>query len=425
MTGKKLASLMLLLLFCVVSTPAMRAQPAGASQKKDHSVAQQQEKDEPPRDGEEWFARAYKFHNSDRHPEAIEAFKHAIALGFRKATAMYNIACGYALINDKDNALVWLQRAVTEGFDQWDNFASDSDLDPLRTDPRFKKLRAGLPSGDLYVRDERGYGKRERLSQANYGYARLEREASQNGEEWAKVGARLVMLRDFERAQIALHKAVSSLGDEASNTMYNLACLYSLKGDRENGISWLEKSVFGGFDSPEKLQYDPDLSNIRSHSRFAQIQNLSNTLSLSQFRDNSENFNHKESSEYSKERWAPAIRLYESFVKSEPNVGRAWFNLGYSLHYSSEHARAVEAFKQAFTLGYHKPTSAYDIACAYSMLNQRDQAFEWLDRATKSGFNTVGDISWDHDLVNVRSDPRFRQFLEAARANAKLRHKME
>jgi len=424
MTGRKLTGFAFVLLFCVVSTPTMRAQATDPLPKGAGSVTQQRAKEEPPRDGEEWFARAYKLHNSDRHLEAIEAFKRAIELGYRKATAMYNIACGYALINDKDNALVWLQRAIDAGFDQWDNIASDSDLDPIRTDPRFKKLRAGLPAGDLYVRDEQGYGKRDRLSQANYDYERLEREGSQNGEEWARVGARMLMLRDFERALIGLKKGISYLGDDSSNVMYNLACFYSLKGDRDNGITWLEKSIYAGFDSPEKLQYDPDLNNLRSHARFAQIQKLSDTLSLDQFRNADENFNHKDS-EYSKERWAPAIRLYESFVKTEPNVGRAWFNLGYALHYSSEHARAVEAFKQAVTLGYHKATSAYNVACAYSMLNQRDQAFEWLDRATKNGFSSVGDISWDHDLVNVRSDPRFKQFLEAARANAKPRHKME
>ena len=424
MTAKKLAGFISLLLFCAVSTPAVKLQSVAASQNKDQAVAQQA-KEEPPRDGEEWYARAYKLHNSDRHPEAIESFKHAIALGYRKATSMYNIACAYALINDKDNALVWLQRAVDAGFDQWDNLASDSDLDPLRTDPRFKKLRESWPSGDLYVRDEQGYGKRDRLSQANYDYARLEREASQNGEDWARVGARMLMLRDFERAQVALLKGVAYLGGGAENAMYNLACFYSLKGDRENGIVWLEKSVYAGFDSPEKLRYDPDLNNLRAHSRFAQIQTLSEKLSLSQFRNDNESFNHKERTEYSKERWAPAIRLYESFVKAEPSVGRAWANLGYALHYSSEHARAAEAFKQAFTLGYHKATAAYNVACAYSMLNQVDPAFEWLDRATKEGFATVGDISWDHDLVNVRSDPRFKQFLEAARANAKPRRKTE
>ncbi len=425
MTIKNFSGLALLLTIAIVSTPTVRTQTndQAKSREKSTASARQHEKEEPPRDGEEWFARAYKFHNSERHPEAIEAFKRAIDLGYRKATAMYNIACGYAMLNDNDSAVTWLQRALDNGFEQTELLASDSDLDPIRTDPRFKKILATVPHGELYVRKEKGYGKFDRLEQANYDYARLEAEASQDGEEWAKVGARLVMLRDFDRSFIALNKAVDYLADQGSNAMYNLACAYSLKGDREAGIKWLEKSVNAGFDSPDKLRYDPDLRNLRSDARFARIEKFSDALSLSQFKKDHDDSNQSHDSNYSKERWEPAIRLYESFVKTEPNSGRGWFNLGYALHHSSEHAKAIDAFQHALDLGYHKATSMYNIACGYSMLNQPDAAFEWLDRATKAGFNSVGDISWDRDLVNLRSDPRFRKFLDAANANAKMRHK--
>ena len=174
---------------------------------------------------------------------------------------MYNIACGYAMLNDNDNALAWLQRSLDNGFEQTELLASDSDLDPIRTDARFKKLLATVPHGELYVRSEKGYGKFDRLEQANYDYARLERESSQDGDDWAKVGARMVMLRDFDRAVIALNKAVEYLAERGENAMYNLACAYSLKGDREAGIKWLEKSVNAGFDGKDNLKYDPDLNN--------------------------------------------------------------------------------------------------------------------------------------------------------------------
>jgi hypothetical protein len=97
-------------------------------------------------DGAEWFKRGYELHNSDRYQEAAEAFMCAVALEYRPATAMYNIACDYALLNDKENALVWLQRSLESGFERPQLVASDSDLDPLRTDPRFKKLLAAIPN---------------------------------------------------------------------------------------------------------------------------------------------------------------------------------------------------------------------------------------------------------------------------------------
>ena len=406
MTIKNFTGLVLLLLFCLVSAPSIRTQTNAVSKKSIASEKQsnhevKKDDNEPPRDGEEWFSRAHRLHNSYRHPESIEAFKRAADLGYRKATAMYNIACGYAMLNDNDNALVWLQRSLDNGFEQTELLASDSDLDPIRTDARFKKLLATVAHGELYVRSEKGYGKFDRLEQANYDYARLERESSQDGDDWAKVGVRMVMLRDFDRSFIALHKAVEYLADRGENAMYNLACAYSLKGDREAGIKWLEKSVNAGFDGNDNLKYDPDLNNLRSDARFPRIEKLHNTLSLSQFFDHGDHSegDQSEKSHYSKQRWAPAIELYQAFVKAEPNSGRGWFNLGYAFHYSSEHTKAIGAWERALSLGYRKPTSSYNIACAYAMLNQPDAAFEWLDRAVKAGFNSHGDLSWDHDLA--------------------------
>ncbi|HEV2885145.1 MAG TPA: hypothetical protein VGW36_09825 [Pyrinomonadaceae bacterium] len=408
--------LAVLLLLAVISVPA------GLTQSK-HDASL----NEPPRDGQEWYDRAYKLHNSDRYPEAIEAFKKAIDLGYRKATAMYNIACGYALLNDKENALAWLARAFENGFDGRKLLREDSDLDPLRSDPRFQRFVAGLPVDTEREsrRKHKDYAKPDRLVQANTEFSFLESSKSQQGEEWAKVGMKLLLLRDLDRSIVALNRAVDLLGDEGSNSMYNLACAYGLKGDRDAGIKWLERAVNAGFDSPQKLRYDPDINSLRSDSRFPRIEKLSNTLSLSQFdpKHDRDWDSDKQLTNYSRERWAPAIALYEPFVKAEPTSGRGWYNLGFALHYSHEHTRAIEAFKQAIALGYRKAVSTYNVACGYAMLGQRDLAFEWLERAIDAGFHSHGDLAWDRDLDSLRSDPRFARFLESANHRAMLKKK--
>lgn len=428
MTTRTFTKLGLLFLVSVICVPTSNLQTNAQSKERRKSLAADQERSsktdkkedwsqKAPRTVGEWFGRAYQLHSADRYPEAIEAFKRAIDLGYRKDTAMYNIACGYSLLNDKDNAIAWLQRALESGFDDGGRIASDSDLDPLRTDQRFKRLLNNVSSADNVPVSSKGY-KRDRLQEANLEYERLDREGSLDGEAWSDVGTRLLLLRDLDRSINALNKAVTQLDSRGSNAMYNLACAYSLKGDRDAGINWLEKSVNAGFDSPEKLQNDPDLAGLRSDSRFPRIEKLSSTLSLSQF------YNHDSDhsdSNYSKTRWAPAVELYGSFVKTEPDNGRAWFNLGYALHYSREHARAIEAFQHALSLGYHKPISSYNVACAYAMLNQKDAAFEWLDRAIKEGFTSYGNLSGDRDLDGLRSDPRFKRFVELGSYSTKAR----
>ena len=104
------------------------------------------ENENPEQDGPYWFNRGYALHQSDHYVEAIEAFSHSIGLGYRQPTAIYNVACGYALLNDKENALFWLERAFTSGFDRADLLKSDSDLDALRSDPRFKDLEQRVSS---------------------------------------------------------------------------------------------------------------------------------------------------------------------------------------------------------------------------------------------------------------------------------------
>lgn len=355
-------------------------------------------------DGEYWFSRGYALHQSDHYIEAISAFTKAIGLRYRQATSMYNVACGYALLNDKENALFWLDRSLVVGFDRVDLLRSDSDLDSLRSDARFTAIVQKVSL--MKHEDKPGKDKAtSRLEEAINTFEQMRRDSSRDGDAWYTIGSRLLRLRELDRAATALNQAVEHLPYSGSNAMYNLACTYSLSGDRAQGLEWLEKSINAGFDDSDKLRNDPDIANLRGEARFKSIQELSRVLSMSQFNSNS-----GDDSQYSKERWAPAVKTYEAFVREHPTNGRAWFNLGYALHYSREHTRAIDAFHHAIQVDYRKPTSEYNIACGYSMMNNRDAAFEWLDKSVSDGFDIEGYVNNDEDLDNLRSDQRFRKF---------------
>jgi len=382
-------------------------------------MAKDEDRKNETRDGEYWFNRGYSLHQSDQYIGAIEAFSHSIGLGYRQATAMYNVACGYSLLNDKDNALFWLNRSLAAGFDRADLLKNDSDLDPLRSDPRFKEIVQKVS----FTKKEDKPGKDKtisRLEDAINNFEQLRRESSRDGDEWYKVGSRLLRLRDFDRAADALTQAVDHLGYRGSSAMYNLACTYALKGDRALGLEWLEKSINAGFDNTDKLNDDPDIASLRGEPRFKNIQELSRVLSLSQF--NSQGF---DGSQYSKQGWAPAIKTYESLLRANPNNGRGWFNFGYALHYSREHSRAIQAFGQAIQFGYRKPTSLYNIACGHAMMGNRDAAFEWLEKSVDAGFDIEGYINSDDDLDSLRSDPRFKRFSRMADDEHKHKEKTD
>jgi Flp pilus assembly protein TadD len=369
-------------------------------------------------DGGYWFSRGYELHQSDRYVEAIEAFSHSIALGYRQATSMYNVACGFALLNDKENALFWLERSLAGGFEQPELLKSDSDLDLLRTDPRFQEIVQRVSLTNKESKSSKENAERDRLKEALNTFEQLKRESSTDGDQWYKVGSRFIRFRDFDRATFALTRAVDHLGYRGASAMYNLACSYALKGDRQPGLDWLEKSINAGFDDNTKVEADPDIASLRSEPRFKKIQELSRTLSLSQFNNES-----SDGSQYSKERWAPAIKVYESFLREQPANGRGCFDLGFALHYSREHARAIGAFERAIQFGYRPPTSMYNIACANAMMGKKDAAFDWLNKAFEAGFEIKSYVKGDEDLDSLRSDPRFKRFADMAGDQDKEKHK--
>ena len=55
-------------------------------------------------------------------------------------TAHYNLACRYALLKQRDKAIVTLRKAVELGYRDFAFMQTDHDLDSIRKDPRFRKL---------------------------------------------------------------------------------------------------------------------------------------------------------------------------------------------------------------------------------------------------------------------------------------------
>jgi hypothetical protein len=84
-------------------------------------------------------------HGAGRDDEAIRAMKTAAELGWTPSANYYNIACVLALRGDKDQAIEWLRKSLDAGFAEQETLLTDSDMDPLRGDPRFVELTGLKP----------------------------------------------------------------------------------------------------------------------------------------------------------------------------------------------------------------------------------------------------------------------------------------
>jgi tetratricopeptide (TPR) repeat protein/predicted Ser/Thr protein kinase len=91
----------------------------------------------------ELFEKSNRLHGEGKYAEAIEGFR-KIAEEFPKTQAglasAFNVACGYALLGKKSEALDWLEKAVEMGWKNVDSLKKDTDLDSLRGEERYKKL---------------------------------------------------------------------------------------------------------------------------------------------------------------------------------------------------------------------------------------------------------------------------------------------
>jgi hypothetical protein len=77
-------------------------------------------------------------------------------------------------------------------------------------------------------------------------------------------------IKHYEAFLAAVEPIKDKLGqkEDHSGNYYNLACLYSLKGDVEGGLKALEKSFAEGYDNYKWANTDGDLVNLRKDDRF-------------------------------------------------------------------------------------------------------------------------------------------------------------
>ncbi|MFO0801569.1 MAG: hypothetical protein U0791_00405 [Gemmataceae bacterium] len=75
-----------------------------------------------------------------RLQDGLAVDKRLVSLRPQDATARYNLACRYALLQQPDLALVTLRTAIELGYRDFRSMEQDRDLDAIRKDPRYRKL---------------------------------------------------------------------------------------------------------------------------------------------------------------------------------------------------------------------------------------------------------------------------------------------
>jgi tetratricopeptide (TPR) repeat protein len=347
-----------------------------------------------------------ELHNDERYDEAIEAFRHSIEEGHRVEAATYNIACGYARKGDADRAFEWLQKAMDEGFELSSHINRDDDLDGLRSDPRFAELRRA-------ARAERTRASKHRADRLAERFRELRSSRSAKGGAFYSLGKDLLEVGRYDLAGPAFQISAAR-GYREGASLYNTACALSLGGDKAAALDYLQKALETGFDDPGLVRRDDDLDNVRGEPRYRELLEMAQDLELHRFEDhwNPKSWSHSGR----RAAWREVEQRFVEYTQRHPQSGRAWFNLGYARIEGERPEAAIEAFQRALDLRYRTPTTMYNLACAYALMDRRDEAFSWLFKALDAGFPADGRLRSDDDLDNLRGDPRFPQALARAKS---------
>lgn len=115
---------------------------------------------------------------------------------------------------------------------------------------------------------------------------------------------------------------------------------------------------------------------------------------------------------FNAQKWAEAAVGYETVLKTEPNNGLAWYHLGMARYSLKQYAPASEAFLKNIHIA-DSPFSMFNLACVYSLLNDKEKALEWLSKSVNHPKMIIAAINFnDPDLANIRADERVKALAE-------------
>ena len=75
---------------------------------------------------------------------------------------------------------------------------------------------------------------------------------------------------DYKQA-LAIAEKLHELDPEDVGTVYNIACIHAVMGDKNSAYSWLEKAVEDGYSDADHLVQDEDFKAIRDEARFQKL----------------------------------------------------------------------------------------------------------------------------------------------------------
>ena len=114
-----------------------------------------------------------------------------------------------------------------------------------------------------------------------------------------------------------------------------------------------------------------------------------------------------------------AMAAIEARLQADPQDGRALQLGAVQAAKLGDATHARELAEKAMLARPGSFATAYNLACAFAVLGNRERALEYLDAAVRYGRGNLGWIEHDTDFVSLRGDPRFESIVDRLRKAAR------
>jgi tetratricopeptide (TPR) repeat protein len=110
-----------------------------------------------------------------------------------------------------------------------------------------------------------------------------------------------------------------------------------------------------------------------------------------------------------KGRYADAIDTFQRGLKLDGNI-ELWAGLGHAYAASGNKAEAYKVLEHLKEMSANTYIAPYNVALIYAGLGEKDQAFDWLNRAYDArSYLLAVYLNTDARLDNLNTDPRFSE----------------
>ena len=109
------------------------------------------------------------------------------------------------------------------------------------------------------------------------------------------------------------------------------------------------------------------------------------------------------------------IRFYEGILGKSPYFIEAMGALGDLYTRNGFYQQGLKMDERLYQLRPGDPVILYNLACSYSLLDDKDKAFRAIKHAIHCGYDDFGHLEADKDLDNLRADRRFTRYFERIR----------